>query len=335
MARIKYYYDTETCRYERVKVSKSDVFINALGILCLCAVFGAVLAGLYLKYFPSERVTQLTKENEELHFYYGQLKSELSGVQEMLANLQERDDKVYRMIYETDPIAPSVRAAGIGGSERYSDILNKDLEEEVLILDAKRKIDILKRRMYVQTTSYDELMDLARNKSEMLASIPAIQPVSNKDLKRLASGFGYRIHPIYKVRKLHTGVDFSAPTGTPVFSSGDGVVIKVERNRSRRGYGNQIEVDHGFNYITKYAHLSAFDVKVGDKVKRGQVIGKVGSTGASTAPHLHYEVIYKGKKIDPVDYFFNDLTLKQFEEITKQAAIENQSFDYDNMGDDH
>ena len=181
--------------------------------------------------------------------------------------------------------------------------------------------------MYVQTKSYDEIEVLVKDKATMLASIPAIQPVSNKDLKRFASGFGYRTHPIYKVRKMHTGVDFTAPTGTPIIAAGDGKVILVEKSNS--GYGHQVEIDHGYNYITKYAHMSKIDVRVGEKIKRGQTIGAVGSTGTSTAPHLHYEVVYKGNKVDPKNYFFNDLTPLQYEEMTKLAGIENQAFDGD------
>jgi len=325
MARIKYYYDTETCRYERVKTSNTDVLINALGIICLCLIFGVGIAAAYVSYFPSEKEIALMKENEELLIHYQQLNKELDGAQKWLAELQDKDDNMYRVIYEAEPVPSSVRIAGTGGVDRYSDLLEQNLSQEELIITAKRKVDLLKRKMYVQSNSYEELVDLAKDKTEMLASIPAIQPIHNKDLKRFASGFGYRIHPIYKVRKLHTGVDFTAPTGTPIFSSGDGKVIKVER--SLRGYGHQVEIDHGYNYITKYAHMSKIDVRVGEKVKRGQIIGEVGSTGTSTAPHLHYEVIYKGSKVNPVNYFFNDLTPAQYDEIAKQAAIENQSFD--------
>ena len=325
MARIKYYYDTETCRYERVKTSNSDVFINSLGILCLCLIFGAGLATAWVAYFPSEKEIALKKENEELLLHYDKMNGELESLQQWVFDLQERDDNMYRVIYEAEPVPYSVRTAGRGGVDRYSDILEQNLSQEELIVTAHRKIDLIKRKMYVQSSSYDELVDLAKDKTEMLASIPAIQPIHNKDLKRFASGFGYRIHPIYKVRKMHTGVDFTAPTGTPIFSSGDGKIIKVDRKT--RGYGWEVEIDHGYNYITKYAHMSKIDVRVGEKVKRGQIIGEVGSTGTSTAPHLHYEVIYKGKKVNPVHYFFNDLSPAQYDEITKQAAIENQSFD--------
>jgi len=325
MARIKYYYDTETCRYERVKTSSLDVFINGLGILFLIMVFAAVFAAAYVAYFPSEREIALMKGNEELRFHNSEHKKKLQELQQWTALLQQRDDNLYRVIFEAEPIPPSIRQVGVGGVKQYADLESQDLQHEDLIIGTKSEIDQLKRKMMLQSTSYGELEKLAREKSQMLASIPAIQPIHNKDLKRFASGFGMRMHPIYKVRKMHTGVDFSAPTGTPIFSSGDGKVIKVEKKR--RGYGFQVEIDHGYNYVTKYAHMSKIDVKIGQKVKRGQVIGKVGNTGTSVAPHLHYEIIYKGKKVNPVHYFYNDLSPDQYDQITQQAEIENQMFD--------
>jgi murein DD-endopeptidase MepM/ murein hydrolase activator NlpD len=180
--------------------------------------------------------------------------------------------------------------------------------------------------MYIQTKSYDEIMDLARSKNEMLLSIPAIQPIANQNLTRVASGFGMRFHPILKVRRMHTGMDFSAPQGTPIYATGDGTVTLLEK--SRLGYGNQIEIDHGFGYVTKYAHLFEFNVKQGQKVKRGQVIGTVGNSGLSVANHLHYEVIYNGKKVDPVNYFFNDLTPQQYQMMLEIASQENQSLGF-------
>lgn len=329
MARIKYYYDTETCRYERVKTSNVDIVINALGLLFVCMVFGAVFALLYTVYFPSERELSLMKENQELVEHYDRLNKEVLETQAMLAYLQERDDDIYRVIFEQDPIPSQIRDMGIGGINRYSDLLELDLNQEELIIKTRQKIDKLKRKMYVQTKSYDDLATLAKEKNEMLASIPAIQPISNQDLKRFASGFGMRIHPIYKVMKMHTGVDFSAPTGTPVFSTGNGKIVKIERSNSNRGYGNSILVDHGHNYITRYAHLSKIDVRVGQKVKRGQVIGEVGNTGGSVAPHLHYEIEYKDKKVNPVNFFYSDLSPSEYEEIIRQASLENQSFDAD------
>jgi len=201
--------------------------------------------------------------------------------------------------------------------------LEQGLEQEKLILSTLKKIESLKKQMYIQTKSYDEIVLLAKNKDQMYASIPAIQPVTNKELTRLASGFGRRIDPIYKVRRMHYGVDFSAPRGTPVYTTGDGVVKKVKTNYG--GYGKEILIDHGYGYVTRYAHLSEFNIKKGQKVKRGECIGYIGSTGKSTAPHLHYEVIKDKRKVNPVHYFYNDLNEKEYQKILELSSIENQS----------
>lgn len=323
MARIKYYYDTETCRYERVKTSNVDVFINGLGIMFLIMVFAAVFSIAYVAYFPSEREIALLKDNKELLYHIQNQDEKIAYIENWANSLQQRDDNLYRAIYEVEPLSESERIGGIGGVDRYDSLRGMDHEE--LIINSTSRAERLKSKLYIQSKSYDDLEKLAKDKHQMLASIPAIQPIHNKDLKRFASGFGMRMHPIYKVRKMHTGVDFSAPTGTPIFASGDGKITKVEK--TNRGYGYQVEIDHGYNYITKYAHMSKIDVKKGQKVKRGQVIGKVGNTGTSVAPHLHYEIIYKGKKVNPVHYFYNDLSPGQYDQITKQASIENQMFD--------
>lgn len=323
MARIKYYYDTESCKYERVKVSTWDVILNLLGFLSLSLILGFVFFYVYTTNFKSPYETTLEKENEELIFYYELLQEEMNDVSKMLASLQDRDDNVYRAIYEAEPIPASIRNAGVGGSNRYKDLMDKGVEREEMLLEIYEKIDKLKKQMYIQTKSYDELMEMAKNKELFFAALPAIQPVSNEELKRLSSGFGMRIHPILKVRKMHPGVDFSAPKGTPVYATGDGEVRKVRS--SFGGYGKQIEIDHGYGYVTKYAHLSAFNVKKGQKVKRGECIGYVGNSGRSTAPHLHYEVHKDRKKINPVHFFSRDLTPSEYEEILRLASIENQA----------
>ncbi|PWJ42521.1 M23 family metallopeptidase [Sediminitomix flava] len=325
MAKIKYYYDTETCRYERVKTSTGDIVLNTIGILFLCSLFGILFSAIHSSYFPSAKEVQLIKENEEMAYHYERMHKDLEGALNMMNTLQDRDDNIYRVIFEAEPIPSNIRKGGTGGSEKYKNLLKNESGREDLIIDAQKKLDDLKKQMYGQTKSYDEIAKLAANKSKMLASIPAIQPVSNKDLKRLSSGFGRRLHPILKTWKKHEGVDFSAERGTPIYSTGDGVV-KTAR-KSSGGYGWLIEIDHGFGYRTRYAHMSRFDVKKGDKIKRGQRIGAVGNTGRSTAPHLHYEVIYKNKKIDPVNFFTKDLTPEQYDELRKMAAVENQSLE--------
>ncbi|AZQ64450.1 M23 family metallopeptidase [Flammeovirga pectinis] len=326
MAKIKYYYDTETCRYERVRTSTFDMFINITGLLFACSLFGFFFSAIYIKYFPSAEEARLKKENTDLLYSHKLLQKEVTEVTDVLASLQDRDDRIYRVIFEAEPIPQEIRQAGTGGSQKYQDLLDKKLAREDMILSTLSKIDNLKRQMYVQTKSYDEIVDLALNKSKMMAAIPAIQPVDNKDLKRLASGYGMRIHPILKVKKMHTGIDFSAPKGTPIYATGDGKVIKARK--SNRGYGWEIEIDHGFGYVSKYAHQSKFYVKKGQRVTRGQKIGEVGSTGSSTAPHLHYEVIHKRKKVNPIKYFSKNITADQYSTLLENASVENQSLGY-------
>lgn len=326
MAKIKYYYDTETCRYERIKVSSLDIFLNLMGFLVIAIGLGLGVFFLADHYLESPSKANLRKENDELKLYYSLLESELTDASKMLSVLEERDDDVYRVVFGVEPVAKEIRQAGIGGANRYRELLEKGLNQEELIVENFKKIDALNKKMYVQTKSYDEIMNLAKNKEKLLASMPAIQPVANKELKRLASGYGMRIHPIYKTWKMHWGTDFSIKKGTPIYATGDGVIGYMKTSFS--GYGKQIEIHHGFGYKTKYAHLSKFAVKMGQKVKRGELIAYSGNSGSSTAPHLHYEVIKNGKKINPVDFFTRDLTDKEYEEILRLSSIENQAMGY-------
>lgn len=323
MARIKYYYDTETCKYERVKVKTQDVILNFLGFLSLVVSVAAGLLMLYNSYFESPKELMLQNEIHELEFYYENLNEEVVKLNKMLTSLESRDDNVYRLVLGAEPIDMSIRDAGIGGVDRYAEIRNQGISHKNLVINLMENVDKLRRKMYIQSKSYDDIIELAENKAKMFAAIPAIQPISNKELIRLASGFGYRIHPIYKVKKLHTGIDFSAPTGTPIYATADGNISKVKVRFS--GYGKLVEIDHGFGFKTRYAHMHEFVVKEGQKVKRGQIIGYVGNTGLSTAPHLHYEVIKGNKKINPVHYFFNDLNPDDYEKVIELASIENQS----------
>lgn len=323
MAKIKYYYDTESCRYERIKVSSWDIVLNLMGFLVVSSIIGFGIFFATDHYFESPAKASLRKENEELKLYYELLENDLAEANKMLTVLEERDDDIYRVVFGVEPIPDEIRSAGIGGSNRYRELLEKGLKREELILNNMQRIDKLKKQMYIQTKSYDDIMSMAKNKEDMLASLPAIQPVSNKELKRLASGYGYRIDPILKTRRMHEGVDFSIPKGTPVYSTGDGVV-KLTR-KSFSGYGNQIEINHGYGYVTKYAHLSEFLVKPGQKVKRGQIIAYSGNSGKSTAPHLHYEVIEKGSKKNPVYYFNQGLSDDEFVKILELASRENQA----------
>jgi murein DD-endopeptidase MepM/ murein hydrolase activator NlpD len=324
MARIKYYYDTETCKYERIKVSKWDIVLNSMGFLTISLLLAVGLVFIFNKYFESPKEIILKKENAELKLHYDILDKEMNDVKEMLSILEDRDDNVYRVIFEAEPIPNNVRSAGTGGVEKYASLLDEGLEQEDMIVSNYDRIDRLKRQMYIQTRSYDEVIQSALNKADMLAAMPAIQPITNKGLSRLASGFGYRIHPIYKVKKMHWGIDFSAPRGTPIYATGDGKVSLAKKSYLKTGYGNQVEIDHGYGFKTKYAHMQTLAVKRGEKIKRGQLIGYVGSSGGSTAPHVHYEIIKNGKKINPIQYIIN-VSDEEYRILHELASRENQS----------
>lgn len=323
MARIKYYYDTETCKYERVRTRKSDIVLNALGFLSLTVMMAVGLLILYDNYFDSPKELILRNEVRELEFYYDKLNKDIEQISHILDNIEQRDDNIYRVVLGAEPIEKSVRDAGIGGADRYADIRKKSIGHSDLVIALHEKVDRVRRKLYIESKSQDEVVQLAEKKEKLYASIPAIQPVANKQLIALASGFGLRIHPVYKVKKMHNGIDFAASIGTPIYATADGTVSKVEVRFS--GYGKLIEIDHGFGYRTRYAHMHDFTVKNGQQVKRGDLIGYVGNTGLSTAPHLHYEVLINDQRVDPVHYFFNDLTAAEYEKILELASAENQS----------
>ncbi len=325
MAKIKYYYDTETCRYERIKTTRLEFVLNTLGFLVVCAVFGVVFAGLYNRLFPTREVERLLKEKADLQLAHEILSTELAKTQQWVTELEERDNDIYRVLFEAEPIPLQVRQSASGGTQKFEELYKLNLTSHQMLISNLKKLETLKKRLYAQSKSYDEIVELAKRKNEMIASIPAIRPLSNKDLKSFASGFGMRIDPHYKTRRMHTGCDFSAPKGTPIYATGDGRVITAGWGG---GYGKQVEIDHGFGYITKYAHMDKFNVIVGQKVKRGQKIGEVGNTGKSIAPHVHYEVIHNGNKIDPAHYFFSDITPQEYEEILKISSQENQALGY-------
>ncbi len=323
MARIKYYYDTETCKYERVRTKNSDIILNTLGIVSLTLALAVGLLILYSNYFASPKEVMLKNQVEELEFYFNNLNTEVDQLRKILGNIEHRDDNIYRVVLGAEPIDKSVRDAGVGGADRYADIKEKSIVQQDLILELHEKVDMLRRKLYIESKSQDEVVSLAENKEKQLAAVPAIQPVANKQLIALASGFGFRVHPIYKVKKMHTGIDFAASIGTPIYATADGKVVEVSVRFS--GYGKMVEIDHGFGYRTRYAHMHGFAVRQGQTVKRGDLIGYVGNTGLSTAPHLHYEVLLNGSHINPVHYFFNDLSAAEYEKIIELASVENQS----------
>jgi murein DD-endopeptidase MepM/ murein hydrolase activator NlpD len=323
MARIKYYYDTETCKYERVKTTTGDIFLNTLGIFLLTLSMAVGLFLIHGNYFESPKELLLKNEVKEMEFYYESAQKEVNNLNKQLADMEHRDDNIYRVVLGAEPIEKSIREAGVGGVDRYSDIKEKNTIHEDIILKLHTAVDKLRRKVYIESKSQDEVVQLAENKEKLFAAIPAIQPVANKALIALASGFGLRIHPIYKVKKMHTGVDFAAPIGTPIYATADGLVDRVEVNFS--GYGKSIGIDHGFGFRTRYAHMHGFAVRQGQRVKRGELIGYVGDTGLSTAPHLHYEVFINGVHVNPIHYFFNDLNPAEYEKLIELASIENQS----------
>ena len=296
-----------------------DTFV----FLSASAFFAAIMLIAFFNFFDSPKEKMLIRELDNMVLQYELMNEKLSQVSAVLDNVQDRDDNIYRVIFEADPIPSSIRKAGIGGVNRYEKLEGYNNSE--LIISTAQKLDKISKQLYIQSKSFDEVIEMATKKSDMLASIPAIQPVTNKELKRLSSGYGRRIDPYYKKPKFHYGVDFSAPKGTPIYATGNGTVKKTKK--SRRGFGNHIVIDHGYGYESLYAHMQKYTVRRGQKVKRGDLIGYVGNSGKSTAPHLHYEVHKDGKKVNPAYYFHNDLTPEDFDRMLELAAQENQSFD--------
>ncbi|HKL67161.1 MAG TPA: M23 family metallopeptidase [Bacteroidales bacterium] len=324
MVKTKYKYNPETLRFDRIQRTFGERFLRFLayfvGSLVLAILYGAIFTFLFDS--PKEKV--LKRENAQMRLQYELLSKDLDKVEKVLAHLQETDDNLYRTIFEAEPIPTSLREGGIGGVNRYEELEGYDNSR--IVIETAVRLDRIKKKTYVQSKSFDELKDLASEKEEMLSCIPAIMPISNKDLTRTASGWGYRIHPIYKIRKFHYGMDFTASTGTEIYATGDGKVVRIRS--SKRGFGNHVIIDHGYGYETLYAHMNRFNnLYVGKPIKRGDVIGYVGSTGLSTAPHLHYEVHHNGKKVDPANYYFNDLSPEEYERMIELSMRSGQFFD--------
>jgi hypothetical protein len=311
MAREKYKYNPGTLSYEKVGVSTKEKGLRLLSFLSTGLIFSVVFIAAFFFFFDSPKEKMLKREVKQYEMQFRHINEKLDQIEVVLADISDRDDNIYRVIFEAEPIPAEIRIAGYGGVDRYSRLEGYTNSE--IVINASKRIDRITSQLYVQSKSLDDVYDMARNKSNMLASIPAIQPLSNKNLKRLSSFYGYRTDPIYKVRKFHEGVDFSAPQGTKIYATGDGIVTRVKR--SNRHYGNTVVIDHGYGYQTMYAHIYDFKVKKGERVKRGQVIATVGNTGKSTAPHLHYEVRKNGKTVNPIHYFFSDLTPQEYEQV--------------------
>lgn len=323
MSKVKYKYNPETLTYEPIATGTRFILRRIFTYSMFSAVLGVFYFLGYSYFFDSPQEKKLNRENSRLQAQYEIMDKKLQQIQIVLDDIQQRDENIYRVIYQADSIPNSIRRAGFGGINRYKHLEN--LENADLVVNTSEKLDVIMKQLYVQSKSFDEVIDLTLRKEEMLRCTPAIQPISNKDLRRTASGYGWRIDPIYKVKRFHEGMDFSAPTGTEIYSTGDGVVKRAIR--SHGGYGNHLEIDHGFGYSTVYAHMDDFNVKIGQKVKRGDVIGMVGNTGKSTAPHLHYEVRVKGRPVNPAHYYFQDLTPEQYEKMIQISSNSNQTFD--------
>ncbi|WP_121667702.1 M23 family metallopeptidase [Mesonia aquimarina] len=324
MSKVKYYYDSETLSYRKIERKKG----RRLGF-ALLAVVGSFLAGfvlllvyLNLPQIETPKEKALKRELQHMQLQYEVLDKKMNQAQKVLADVQNRDNNIYRVYFEANPIPDEQRKAGFGGINRYENLEGYDNSD--LIIETSKQMDVLQKQIVVQSKSLDEIATLAREKEKLLAAIPAIQPVKNENLTRMASGYGMRMHPILKYRRMHNGMDFSAPTGSDIFATGDAVVKKARRTT---GYGNLIVLDHGFGYETYYAHLNEFHVRRGQKVKRGEIIGEVGSTGLSTAPHLHYEVHKNDRVVNPINFYHGDLTAEEYDIMLNQSALENQSLD--------
>jgi murein DD-endopeptidase MepM/ murein hydrolase activator NlpD len=265
----------------------------------------------------------MARELDNMKLQYKLLNNRLDAAYAALENVEDRDNAIYRLYFEANPIPLEQRRAGFGGINRYKKYEGYDNSK--LIIEANKRLDVLEKAIVVQSKSLDDIAVMAADKEKFLAAIPAIQPVKNEDLTRMASGYGYRIDPFTKVRKFHYGMDFTAPRGTPVYATGDGVVERADNNAS--GYGKHIRIDHGYGYVSLYAHLYKYNVRANQRVKRGDLIGYVGSTGRSEAPHLHYEVFKDGERINPINFYYGNLSAEEFNELLKQASLENQSLD--------
>ncbi len=323
MAKEKFIFNPSTLNYEKDKRPLRKILGRVFIWLSGAIVFAAIVIFISYSFFDSPKERVLKRELSQMQLQYDILNDKLDRITAVMDDIQDRDDNIYRVIFEAEPIPSTVRKAGYGGADRYA-LLEGYKNSEVLIKTTE-KLDKITSQLVVQSRSFDDVFDMAKNKAEFLSSLPAIQPINNKNLKRLSSYFGYRMDPFYKVMKFHEGVDFSAPIGTDIYATGDGKVLKVVK--SKRGYGNNVLIDNGFGYQTFYAHCDKIMVKNGQKVKRGQVIASVGNTGKSTAPHLHYEVRKNKKAIDPINFFFNDITPDEYDLILELSKRPSQTLD--------
>jgi murein DD-endopeptidase MepM/ murein hydrolase activator NlpD len=323
MKKIKYFYNANTLRYEKLETPLRVKLLRLLGFLSAAFVTAMILVSLAYKYFPSVNEKRLLQRNEALNDNYYVLNEKVKKLQDQMGELEKRDNHVYREIFEANPIPDSARAKAMHQQDEIK--LVESMDQENLATSIANTLNNLSAREAYQEKSYKEIDGFIKNKEQLLGCTPAIQPVSNKDLSRIASGFGYRIDPVYKTTKFHAGLDFAAPQGTPIYATANGTVITA--GNTGNGYGNHVVINHGYGYETLYGHMFRVKTRVGQKVKRGEIIGYVGSTGKSTGPHCHYEVHRNGDPVDPVYYFYNDITPEQYDRLLKLASSSNQSFD--------
>lgn len=325
MKRVKFYYDAEKLAFKQIVTKNSTKIGYAMLFLLASALFGFLCFFILsnTSFFETPKSKLQARELETMKLNYNLLNRKIALMDEGLSAIEERDNNLYRVYFNSAAISNEERRAGLGGVNRYKDL--EDFNNSDLIIGSSKKVDEIMKALAIQSVSLDEVTKLAKQKANLLKAIPAIQPVKNEELKHMASGFGYRSDPFTKIRKFHKGMDFTAKTGTPIYATGDGVVRKADASLS--GYGNHIEISHGYGYLTLYAHLSKYKVKAGQKVKRGDIIGYVGSTGRSEAPHLHYEVHKNGEVVNPLNFYYGSISAKEYVLITKLANQENQSLD--------
>lgn len=318
MAKEQFFYNPKTLTYEKKRRSGGVILFKVLRFLVMFIAFAAVGIILAYSFFDSPKERMLKREISQYEFQYTLLNDRLDQIQTVLGDLQDKDDNIYRVIFEAEPVAQSIRDAGFGGVDRYARL--DGYKNSQVIIETTKKLDRITSQLVVQSKSFDDVFEMARNKSLMLASIPAILPIE-KGQSRIISGYGMRFHPILKYRRMHWGIDITAPSGTPIYATADGT---ISFNGRKGGYGKTCMVDHGYGYQTLYGHMKTITVRKGQKVKRGEIIGYVGSTGLSQSPHVHYEVIYNNKKVNPVNYFYNDFSPEEFEKVLEVASRDTQ-----------
>jgi murein DD-endopeptidase MepM/ murein hydrolase activator NlpD len=314
MSTIFYKYNPQTLSYERVYPSTKQRIWIVCRQLLIGSLIGGCLFGIAMYSFDSPREQQLKKDKKLLLTQYQVLSKRIDANEKILEELQQRDDDLYRILFNAEPVSSSIRHPGMGGTSQYEHLLT--MPNSDLVISTTAKLDMMTKEMYVQATSYEELSGLIKTKEDRIKNIPSIMPLLSGEMKGVSSGFGMRIHPIYGNARMHTGIDLNANPGTPIHATGNGVVESAEWDS---GYGNSVVIDHGFGYKTRYGHCNELKVYSGQKVVRGQVIATVGSTGSATGPHVHYEVIVKGLYDNPAKYFFMDLSPKEYDQLMFEA----------------